>query len=89
MNEYIIPSILSLCTGLFGFYWGAKQNKVNLERDTLNNIQSQIAIYETLMDKLRDEIDILIQKVEEQKKTILHLEQKIEDIYKKRKTQNS
>jgi peptidoglycan hydrolase CwlO-like protein len=83
MNEIMITGIISALTAISGFYYGNRKNKLDVESQILANIQAQVAIYETLIDSLRDEIMILIQKVEDQKKTIGELEQKIEHIYKK------
>ena len=83
MNEIMITGIVSALTAISGFYYGARKNKLDVDAQILANIQTQVGIYETLIDNLRDEIMILIQKVEDQKKTISDLEQKIEHIYMK------
>jgi flagellar biosynthesis chaperone FliJ len=61
-----------------------KKDKADLVSKSLLNIQSQIAIYETIIDKLRDEIGILITKVEEQQQTIQHLEKQVTDMVNKK-----
>jgi hypothetical protein len=83
MNELWVTGLISALTALSGFYYGNRKNKLDVEAQILTNIQTQVGIYETLIDNLRDEIIILIQKVEDQKKTITDLEHKIEHIYKK------
>jgi hypothetical protein len=61
-----------------------KKDKADLVSKSLLNIQAQIAIYETIIDKLRDEIGILITKVEEQQQTIQHLEKQVTDMVNKK-----
>lgn len=83
MNEIMLTGFVSALTALSGFYYGNRKNRLDVESKILSNIQVQVGIYESLIDSLRDEIVILIQKVEDQKKTISELEQKIEHIYMK------
>jgi len=82
MNEVMITTVLSIATGLSGFYWGIKKNSADLQNTALTNIQTQIAIYETIIESLREEIQVLCAKVEEQKTIINGLEKKIEEMYK-------
>jgi len=84
MDNMLLTTIISSLTALFGFYYGMKKDKADLVSKSLLNIQSQIAIYETIIDKLRDEIGILILKVEEQQKTIQQLELQVSDMVKKK-----
>lgn len=86
MIEMIIGSGISVLTGISGFYWGLRKNKVEVENSTLQNIHTHITIYEKIIDDLRDEIIILVQKIDEQRTKIIELENKLEDIYKKTKT---
>lgn len=79
MNEMIITSIVSAITGLGGFFYGLKKDKQDLVTTSLNNIQSQILIYESIIENLRKEITILVVKVESQQKTIQHLEERMEE----------
>lgn len=79
MNEMIITTIVSAITGLGGFYYGIKKDKQDLVTTSLTNIQSQIMIYESIIENLRSEIVVLVDKVEKQQKTILHLEARMEE----------
>ena len=79
MNEMLITTIVSAITGLGGFIYGLKKDKQDLVTTSLTNIQSQIMIYEKIIENLRDEINVLIDKVEKQQKTIVHLELKMEE----------
>jgi len=83
MQEILVPGLFSLLTAISGFYYGTKKSRLDIEAQMLSNIQAQVAIYETLIDNLRNEVTILIQKVEEQKKTISSLQKMLDDIYKK------
>ena len=78
MNEILLTTIVSGLSGLAGLWYGAKKHKLDVQTQSLQNIQSQIAIYETIIDKLREEIGVLITKVDEQQKTIYDLENKME-----------
>ena len=78
MNEILLTTIVSGLSGLEGLWYGAKKHKLDVQTQSLQNIQSQIAIYETIIDKLREEIGVLITKVDEQQKTIYDLENKME-----------
>jgi hypothetical protein len=79
MNEYIITTIISSITGIGGFIWGIRKDKVDLVSTSFKNILLQIQVYEQIIDGLRSEIKILTEKIDEQQKVIRHLESRIED----------
>lgn len=85
MNEYVMATIISLTTGISGFIFGFNKRKQELYAASLENIHKQINIYEKIIDNLRGEIHILVNKVEEQNKTIEHLELKVEKLMKEKK----
>jgi peptidoglycan hydrolase CwlO-like protein len=78
MNEMLITTIVSTLTAISGFWYGWQKNKKDLVSNSLNNIQVQIQIYQEIISSLREEINILIKKIEEQEKIIHSLEQKID-----------
>lgn len=75
----LITTIISAITGLGGFIYGIKKDKADLISKSLSNLQQQLTIYETLIENLRGEVIILVEKVESQQKVIKHLETKIEE----------
>jgi len=79
MNEYIITTIISSITGIGGFIWGIRKDKVDLVSTSFKNILLQIQVYEQIIDGLRSEIKLLTEKIDEQQKSIRHLESRIED----------
>lgn len=79
MNEILIGTIISSITGIGGFIFGLKKQRQDLVSGSLDNIQKQFLIYEQIIENLRGEIGILIQKVESQQKIIQELEHKVEE----------
>lgn len=79
MNEMLITTIVGAITGIGGFIYGIQKDKADLVSKSLNNLQLQISIYEGIIENLRNEINILVDKVESQQKIIKHLEGKIEE----------
>lgn len=79
MNEMLITTIVGTITGIGGFIWGIKKDKVDLVSKSLSNLQLQMTIYESIIENLRSEISILVGKIESQQKVIQDLEHKIED----------
>lgn len=84
MDNMFLTTIISSATALFGFWYGVKKDKADLVSKSLNNIQSQIMIYQQIIDNLRDEIELLIVKIEDQQKTIHELELMVGDMVRKR-----
>jgi len=79
MNEMLITTIISAITGLGGFIYGIKKDKQDIISRSLSNLQQHLTIYETLIENLRGEVIILVEKVESQQKIIKDLEIKIEE----------
>jgi len=79
MNEMLITTIISAITGLGGFIYGIKKDKQDIISRSLSNLQQHLTIYETLIENLRGEVIILVEKVESQQKVIKDLEIKIEE----------
>lgn len=79
MNELLITTIVGAITGIGGFIWGIQKDKADLVSKSLTNIQMQMTIYESIIENLRSEIIILVEKVESQQKVISHLEHRIEE----------
>jgi predicted RNase H-like nuclease (RuvC/YqgF family) len=88
MNDMIITTIVSTLTAVSGFWYGWKKNKQDVTTISLNNILAQVTIYERIIENLRDEITILIQKIEAQNETIKELETKVESMVSKTKRLN-
>lgn len=84
MDNMFLTTIISSATALFGFWYGVKKDKADLVSKSLTNIQSQIMIYQSIIDNLREEIELLIIKIEAQQKTIQELETMVGDMVKKR-----
>lgn len=80
--ELTLVSIISILTGLVGFGYGVKKKQGEIQKASLENILSQITIYETIIDDLREEISILITKIDQQEKVIKHLESRVECLMK-------
>ena len=79
MDSLLIGSIVSAITGLGGFIYGVKKDKQDLVSRSLSNIQLQIQIYEEIIENLRQEVQTLVRKIEEQQKVIKHLEDRMEE----------
>jgi predicted RNase H-like nuclease (RuvC/YqgF family) len=79
MNEMIVTTVVSTLTAVGGFYYGIKKDKQDLVSKSLNNIALQISIYESIISGLRTEIKLLTEKIEDQQKTICHLESRVEE----------
>jgi len=79
MDSLLIGSIVSAITGLGGFIYGVKKDKQDLLSRSLSNIQLQIQIYEEIIENLRQEVQTLVRKIEEQQKVIKHLEDRMEE----------
>lgn len=75
----LITTIISAITGLGGFIYGIKKDKQDIISRSLSNLQQHLTIYETLIENLRGEVIILVEKVESQQKIIKDLEIKIEE----------
>lgn len=75
----LITTIISAITGLGGFIYGIKKDKQDIISRSLSNLQQHLTIYETLIENLRGEVIILVEKVESQQKVIKDLEIKIEE----------
>jgi hypothetical protein len=84
MNDMIVTTIISTLTAVSGFWYGWKKNKQDITSSSLNNILTQVTIYETIIENLRQEITILIQKIEAQNETIRELEIKVESMVVKK-----
>jgi hypothetical protein len=84
MNDMIVTTIISTLTAVSGFWYGWKKNKQDVTTSSLNNILTQVTIYETIIENLRQEITILIQKIEAQNETIRELEIKVESMVVKK-----
>jgi len=84
MNEMLITTIISAITGLGGFIYGIKKDKQDIISRSLSNLQQHLTIYETLIENLRGEVIILVEKVESQQKVIKDLEIKIEECLSQR-----
>lgn len=80
--ELTLVSVISILTGLVGFGFGIKKKQGEITKASLDNILTQITIYETIIDDLREEISILITKIDDQEKVIKHLESRVECLMK-------
>ena len=80
----LITTIISAITGLGGFIYGIKKDKQDIISRSLSNLQQHLTIYETLIENLRGEVIILVEKVESQQKVIKDLEIKIEECLSQR-----
>jgi len=76
----IITGIIALLTAISGWYFGYKRNINELKKDSLKTIDEQIKIYEIIIENLRDEIKMLIQKIDEQQDTIIQLEKSVKEL---------
>jgi hypothetical protein len=79
MDSMLITTISSCVTAIGGFIYGLKKQKQDLVTTSLDNLQKQLLIYETIIENLRGEITVLIAKVEKQQEIINHLEKKMEE----------
>jgi len=84
MDNMFLTTIISSGTALFGFWYGVKKDKADLVSKSLTNIQSQIMIYQQIIDNLRGEVETLIIKIEDQQKTIQELESMVGNMVKKK-----
>lgn len=78
MNDMLLTTIISSATAVSGFIYGWQKNKKDLISQSLNNLQQQITIYQDVISSLRNEVEHLVAKVNEQEKIILSLEKKID-----------
>ena len=85
MNDMLITTIVSTLTAISGFWYGFQKNKKDLVSQSLLNMQTQITIYQNIIDNLRGEIEQLIAKVNEQEVIIHSLETKIDSLQPKTK----
>ncbi len=68
MNEYLMTLIGSAVSGMAAFYFGIKKNQKEVEEMGLRNIERSLAIYNKIIDDLKNEIADLrneITKLEE------------------------
>lgn len=84
LGEIVITAFVSAITGLSGLWYGSKKQKLDLQSQAYENILKQIEVYEVIINNLRQEINSLILKVEEQQKTIRHLEASVEGLCQKK-----
>lgn len=82
--DVVIGSVISIMTGISGFYYGLRKQSKDLTKSSLDNILVQITIYEKIIEDLRSEITILIHKIDEQEKVIKHLEDRLDQMIKKK-----
>lgn len=80
--DVVIGSVISIVTGVSGFMYGIRKQSKDLTKASLDNILTQITIYETIIEDLRSEITILITKIDEQEKIIKHLEERLDQMVK-------
>ena len=80
MNDMLLTTIISSATAISGFVYGWQKNKKDLVSQSLNNLQQQITIYQDVISSLRNEVEYLISKVNDQEKIILSLEKKIDSM---------
>ena len=80
MNEMIITTVVSTLTAISGFWYGWQKDKKDLVSTSLNNIQLQITIYEEIIAGLRNEVERLVKKIDDQDKIIQSLEVKIDSL---------
>lgn len=75
MNEYILTLLGSVITGIVSFFFGVAKTKREVEGMALVNVEKSLEIYKLIIDDLRDEITVLLVKVDE-------LESKIDEMKK-------
>lgn len=74
-TEMFITFIISTITGISTFWFGVKRGKVEVEANTLQNIERSVHIYQVIIDDMRGEITNLNKKIDE-------LESKVDELLK-------
>lgn len=80
-SETIITGIVSVATGLIGYFTGKKKSDAEANGQTIDNVEKALAIYKDIIDDMKarydKEIADLKSKLLEYEKHINQLEQKI------------
>ena len=84
-NNNIITIMISTATAISGFIYGVRKDKKDLVSKSLANLEYQITVYEKIIDSLRQEVQNLVKKIDEQEMIIIELEKKINILSAQRK----
>ena len=62
-TEMFTTFLISTITGISTFWFGIKRGKSEIEASTLQNIEKSVGIYQVIIDDMRDEINLLNNKI--------------------------
>jgi len=82
MKELIYSIVTIFFSGLVGYIFGYKKNKVSIESDRLDNLEKSIRVYNTIIEDMS-------KKIEELTKEIVKLENRVDDLMRENKTLKS
>ena len=93
MAEYfdiIASSMVSVITGIIGFFAGKKRSDKEIEELSLNNVEKSLSIYKEMLDDMKvrydAEIESLKRKLNEYQAHIETLENKLKTLSSRKQT---
>jgi len=82
MNEYLMTLIGSAVSGVAAFYFGMKKNQREVEELGLRNVERSLAIYNDIIEDLKEEIADLRNEISRLERLVEELRTENERLHK-------
>jgi len=82
MNDYMMTLIGSVVSGVAAFYFGIKKNRREVEEMGLRNVERSLAIYNDIIEDLKNEIADLRNEISRLERLVEELRTENERLHK-------